>query len=227
MVLSWSILPTIVANVWFVQRFITVARVATRTIRHSSHPLDVDVGIATWWLKPNVLSTTRCRTSVARDADLNDVARDKVPSKAVVRLTIVLWRPTWMPGRHRPGVNLATFAKESPLLCHHSSPQQIAQRPFLCRGLHLSFSSPQIRAVGCPTWSDPFVARAPEACLSSAWRTNRLKFGNRSAILAVSSSRLMVLLCPITLPRLRSISTYLYLLCALAYRPPMLGVRRP
>lgn len=51
---------------------------------HSIHPLYVHVWITGWWLEPNVLTTARCRFAVARDADLDDVARDKIPPKTMV-----------------------------------------------------------------------------------------------------------------------------------------------
>lgn len=162
---------------------------------------------------------------------MNGVTEFKVPWKTHEQRLAVPTLAPWVAVGHRTWNNLATFTQESVLMCHQISPQQIGHRPFLCRGLHLSLDSPQIRAdSGALCWTSSYLPTgmcASLACLSRHWRTNRLKFGIRSAILAVSSSRLMVLLCPMTLPWLTSICTYLYILCALAYQPPTLSVREP
>jgi hypothetical protein len=96
---------------------------------------------------------------------------------------------------------------------HQKAPQQIGQRPFLCNGLHLSFVGPHTRAASGAMWrcSSPSFGEdvASLAYLTKHCRTNRLKLGSLSAMRAVSSSRLMVLLRAMTLPRLHTISMYL------------------
>jgi len=143
---------------------------------------------------------------------LNDVAGDKVPPQAVVRRLRAFFGVPGRPLSQRTCVDFATFAKKCTLLSHHSVPQQIGQRPFLCIGLHLSLVSPQILALSGAMWLLCFPRtpeEAPAACFSKHWRTNRLKFGIRSAIRAVSSSRLMVLFLAMFL---RTPRKYMYLL---------------
>jgi hypothetical protein len=71
--------------------------------------------------------------------------------------------------RRRTSDLTATIAEEYVRPGHHSSPQQIGQRPLRCKGLHLSFVSPQIRAeegAMCAPWLPSSRETAPEACLS-------------------------------------------------------------
>ena len=106
---------------------------------HLSH---IDVWISTWRLEPHVV----CTTFSALNTPMNDVARNKIPREAVVRLTRLLWCPPWMSISQRPTNHTQARAEKSTLFCHYSPPQQIGQRPFLCIGLHLSLVSPQMRA---------------------------------------------------------------------------------
>lgn len=183
------------------------------------HLLDIHIRLTGGRLHPFPVSAT----PAALNAPMNRITKFKVPRKTHEQRLTISALASWVPVGHRSWNNSATFTKESVLICHQKAPQQIGHRPFLCNGLHLSLLSPHTRAGSGATWRYSSLSLcdvvASLAYRTKHWRTNRLKFGKRSAILAVSSSRLMVLLCPMTLPRLGSISTYLYLLRPLAYRP--------
>ena len=48
------------------------------------HLLDVDIRITCGWLEPNILTSAALVTSVAGNANLNDVAWHKIPTKAMI-----------------------------------------------------------------------------------------------------------------------------------------------
>lgn len=79
-----------------------------------------------------------------------------------------------VPAQVAPGIELMLQVNAGVLAGvafeHQKSPQQAGQRPFLCRGLHLSFVSPQMRADSGAMWSSSVTMGSPcvavEACLS-------------------------------------------------------------
>ena len=115
------------------------------SIHHLSH---VNVRLAFRRFDPNVLTSTgNVAFSCARDPNLKSITRFEVPTECLVRRnrTITCTLCTWTSN------NSTTFAKESVLICHHSSPQQIVQRPPRCFGLHLSPFSPWTRPLSGAT----------------------------------------------------------------------------
>jgi len=165
----------------------------------SFHLLDIDIGCSWCWHHPFPVDST----VAALYSPVDGIARNKVPWEAVIRLLRTLFGVSRMTVSQGPTDHSTAFAKKGSLICHQKPLQQIGQRPLRCRGLHLSLVSPQIRAdSGAMCWTSSYLPTsrcASLACLIKHWRTNRLKFGNRSAILAVSSSRLMVLFVPMIL----------------------------
>ena len=110
-----------------------------RVLRPSRHLPDVHVRVSSRWFEPNVLASARRRTfASACDTDLQCITHLKVPFERTIRrnLAVALALRTWASN------NSTAFAQECVLVCHHSSPQQIVQRPALWFGLHLLPCSP-------------------------------------------------------------------------------------
>lgn len=146
--------------------------------------LDISIGLVNFRLRkcPPLLtiSTTnglhRC------------ILRSGMPDDATVSRRTLLRRRNIC----RSANGSATIAEESVDDCHYSDPQQALQRPFLCFGLHLFCSSPQILASSGAMWSVPTETLAVRACSYNFIRTHWLKLGILEAIIAVVSSIVMV-----------------------------------